>query len=116
MPFPHHSTVEGLQRGEALLHIREASQPDKAVRILQIPKLPYHRCSHRFLGFDECSLEEFNQHVPLPRMKSILPEFQYGAERYRCFCMFSLVHVILLLSDKECSSCFAACIQKKQPL
>src|SRR5258708_35942552 len=93
MLFPHLSTVEGLQRGEALLHIREASQTDKAVRILQIPKLPYHRCSHRFLGFDECSLEEFNQHVPLPRMKSILPDFHYGAEGSRCFFLFTLFHV-----------------------
>lgn len=56
--------------------------PDESVSIINIPELPDDLHPERFLRFDKFPVEEIDQHVPLSRMKRVLPQLNNRAASF----------------------------------
>jgi hypothetical protein len=66
--LPHRAAVEGLQRPRAGLHVREAAEPDEAVRVVEVAELPDDAHAASLLALDEVLVEDPDQGVARPRM------------------------------------------------
>jgi hypothetical protein len=60
----------------------KASEPDESVSIIHIPELTDDLHPERFLRFDKFPVEEIDQHIPLSRMKCVLPELTQSGSKY----------------------------------
>src|SRR6476661_1025062 len=74
MCLPDRAAVKILERLRARRHVSKTSQPDKSVWIIQVPELTDDLHPERFLRFDKFPVEQIDQHIPLSRMQSVLPQ------------------------------------------
>ena len=75
MRLPDRPAVKILERLRARRHVPKTSQPDKSVWIIQVPELTDDLHPECFLRFDKFPVEQIDQHIPLPRMQRVLPQF-----------------------------------------
>ena len=80
---PDRPAVELLQRGMTRLHVGETANPDESIGAAAIAELPHDRHADRFLRFDEVSIEEIDQDVPLSRLQGVLTQLDHGAAAAR---------------------------------
>jgi hypothetical protein len=80
---PERARVEGVQRARARLHVREAANPDEAVRVREVAELAQHVAAFAVLALDEVCLEEVDEGVAHPRVLPVLPELVDGEARRR---------------------------------
>ena len=88
----------------------EAAQPDKAIRVIQIIKLPEDLHSHGLLRFDEFALEEPDQFVAPARVQAVHSELDDRRIRQmahtRSNSMIQFVSQVLPPSSEQaCSHC-----------
>jgi hypothetical protein len=71
--LPDRAVVEGLERFRACAHVAKASEPDEAVRVVQVAKLnhPHPNC---LLSLDELTVEQIDERVPHARVEPVLPQ------------------------------------------
>jgi len=111
MPFPNRATVKLLELTRARGHIGKPTQPDEAIRIIQVAKLSYHNHAGRFLTFDEVPFEKRNKHFASAGHETVLPKFDYwaaGAVAHRIL-VKSIVQLVSQVlprsSENACSQC-----------
>src|SRR5262245_44068198 len=60
-------------------HVGKAAQPDEAVRITEVAKLPDDPHACRFLRFHEFAVEQLDESVAGPGIERVLPEIDNRA-------------------------------------
>ncbi|GGS55796.1 hypothetical protein GCM10010206_17120 [Streptomyces cinerochromogenes] len=58
-------------------HVPESSQPDEAVRVVEVPELAEHEHPGLFLGFDELLVEQLDEFVASSWSQRVLAEFDH---------------------------------------
>src|SRR6266480_29959 len=90
--FPNRPAVKISQRFCARGHITKTSEPNKAIRIINVSKLSDDLYSDRLLRFDKFPLKEINQSITFPREQRVLPQLNdrtTESRRLRLFRTFS---------------------------
>src|SRR6266516_7276386 len=123
MRLPDWAAVESLQRSRASWHVGEAAQPDEAIGIIHVAKLPNDNDASRLLGLDELLFEKIDQHVAHPWLQRVLPKLHHRAACARAHGTFvkSMVQLVSQVwpasAENACSQCGVfdiTCFQRKR--
>src|SRR5262249_18674724 len=74
MLFPNRATIKFFQLTRTRGHIAKPTQPDEAIRIIQVAKLSDHCHASRFLTLDEVLFKKRDQHFASAGHESVLPK------------------------------------------
>jgi hypothetical protein len=78
----------------------KTSEPDESVSVINIPELTDDLHPERFLRFDKFPVEEIDQHIPLSRMKRVLPQLNNRATSLLWLCPGNF-HSDTLLANQD---------------
>jgi hypothetical protein len=78
MLAPDRTGVEGRQLVRTRCHVRESTQPDEAIRLVEIAELADEPHPEHFLALDELTLEEGDERLPRAGLQRVLAEFEDG--------------------------------------
>ena len=83
MRFPNRPAVKGFQGLRTGRDAGKAAEPNEAIRIVQIAKLPDERQAERFLALNKFPFEKLDQHVALVWPQGVLAKLQNRAAGVR---------------------------------
>src|SRR6185437_3472889 len=106
--FPSWSSIKVVQCLRPSRHVREAAEPDKSIRIVEVAEGANDMSTYFILSFDEFALKHCDQFVSSTAVKRVLAQLHDGPAASGL-----LIGGARWLDDSEtrCSDCCEACRQ-----
>src|SRR2546428_772953 len=102
MRLPDRSSIETRQCFLSAGHVRETSEPDEAIGIIEIAELTDDAHPGGLLRLDKLGVEEIDEGITLARMECVLAELDDHDALSKSMIQF-VSHVLPPSSEKACS-------------